>query len=576
MVRRHNGATGSFDRVFATVPNSDQATALSFGPDGRLYAGMAAGASVLRFDGATGAFTDVFIPGGFGGLATNITGLLFYPPSTQVTTSTITVTTLQNGQSLTGIPFTLTKDGVFYKNGATPFSDTAAPAGTYTITYGTLTGYITPPSETKTLAAGGTISFTGAYTPILLNAFPLSLTFSYQEGATGLILPKPVLLTSTGPALNFTAIASTTPSGGTWLSVLPNNGTTLSTLLVTVALGMSQGTYFGQIIVTAPGALNNPLVIPITLTVVPPSLLISPRSLSFTFVAGRGRPSPQQIQVSSNGTPLSFSVAATGSDGRWLFANPSAGTTPQNIAVTVSDNTLARGFPLGLHTGTVTITAPGAANSPQMIPVTLNVVSLPAILTLSPTTSSNTVGNYSQSFIAILTDIDGHPLPNHLVRFTVTGANSVYDRDLTTTKGIANFAYRANMEGVDNIVATTLVNGIPITSHSVKATWIPPVTLIIRQPEHIFNEPQSQSAFTLWGRIHDLALDEATSLGVFDGTADACYFPAIDATRIAAQTTLLSPGQVAKQILDATTTVAQNIAPFLPLSTVGHILVGAG
>ncbi|MCX5894983.1 MAG: hypothetical protein NTZ51_04005 [Proteobacteria bacterium] len=38
-----------------------------------------------------------------------------------------------------------------------------APAGTYTITYGYVSGFVTPASETKTLSSGGTISFTGEY-----------------------------------------------------------------------------------------------------------------------------------------------------------------------------------------------------------------------------------------------------------------------------------------------------------------------------------------------------------------------------------------------------------------------------
>ncbi len=38
-----------------------------------------------------------------------------------------------------------------------------APAGTYTITYGDVSGFVTPASETRTLSSGGTISFAGEY-----------------------------------------------------------------------------------------------------------------------------------------------------------------------------------------------------------------------------------------------------------------------------------------------------------------------------------------------------------------------------------------------------------------------------
>jgi streptogramin lyase len=74
-VRRYNGVTGAFDKVFATT--SGFASALVFGPDGKLYVASSQQASVLRFDGITGAFIDTFIPSGSGGLGTNLTGIVF-------------------------------------------------------------------------------------------------------------------------------------------------------------------------------------------------------------------------------------------------------------------------------------------------------------------------------------------------------------------------------------------------------------------------------------------------------------------------------------------------------------------
>ncbi len=79
-IRRYNGATGTFDKVFASDPALNSPTSLAFGPDGKLYVGISVG-SVLRFDGNSGAFVDVFIPSGSGGLASNITGILFALPS---------------------------------------------------------------------------------------------------------------------------------------------------------------------------------------------------------------------------------------------------------------------------------------------------------------------------------------------------------------------------------------------------------------------------------------------------------------------------------------------------------------
>ncbi len=73
-------------------------------------------------------------------------------------TGTISATT-----NLTGATFSLTGASSYSGNG-TSWSTANAPAGTYTITYGAVTGYNTPLSETKTLSAGGSITFSGTYT----------------------------------------------------------------------------------------------------------------------------------------------------------------------------------------------------------------------------------------------------------------------------------------------------------------------------------------------------------------------------------------------------------------------------
>ncbi|VVB88425.1 Uncharacterised protein [uncultured archaeon] len=77
------------------------------------------------------------------------------PPST---TGTISVTT-----NLAGATFTISGASV-YSGSGTFWGPTNASAGTYTITYGGVNGYSSPSSETKTLAAGGSIAFSGSYT----------------------------------------------------------------------------------------------------------------------------------------------------------------------------------------------------------------------------------------------------------------------------------------------------------------------------------------------------------------------------------------------------------------------------
>ena len=63
-VLRYDGETGEFIDVFAAAPNG-RPEGLEFGLDGYLYVGQRGTGSVLRVAGESGAFIDEFIPGGW-------------------------------------------------------------------------------------------------------------------------------------------------------------------------------------------------------------------------------------------------------------------------------------------------------------------------------------------------------------------------------------------------------------------------------------------------------------------------------------------------------------------------------
>ena len=107
-----------------------------------------------------------------------------------VQAGTITVTS-----NPLGAPFTIT--GAQGYSGTTPQTYVDAPLGDYTITWGPMVGLSTPGPETKTLSAGGGISFTGNYgadgagpvisgvTAISLTADGATITWTTDEPATG-------------------------------------------------------------------------------------------------------------------------------------------------------------------------------------------------------------------------------------------------------------------------------------------------------------------------------------------------------------------------------------------------------
>jgi hypothetical protein len=78
-VLRYNGITGDFMEVFV-VANSGGlygANDLSFGPDGNLYVISSLGEEILRYDGTTGAFLGIFVDGG--PIDAQFQGLVFGP-----------------------------------------------------------------------------------------------------------------------------------------------------------------------------------------------------------------------------------------------------------------------------------------------------------------------------------------------------------------------------------------------------------------------------------------------------------------------------------------------------------------
>ena len=199
-----------------------------------------------------------------------------------------------------------------------------------------------------------------------LSASPSSLLFSANWNSQNPVAQNVQLTGATGD-LVWTAI-----SNASWLSVLPSYGATPATLQVSTASStLNPGNYSGDITLTALGATNITQVIPVTLTVTAPSpvLAVAPGNLSFVSVIGQPVNS-QTLTVSNGGGYGSFNWGAS-TDSSWLQVSPASGLTPQNLSVSV----VPTGLSTGTYSGNVIVTASGIANSPQSVPVTLQVLS---------------------------------------------------------------------------------------------------------------------------------------------------------------------------------------------------------
>jgi uncharacterized protein (TIGR03437 family) len=178
-----------------------------------------------------------------------------------------------------------------------------------------------------------------------------------------------VRIASPVPGVTFTARAE-----ATWLSVAPVQGTTPQDIVVTFNSGtLAPGTYDSAITILPPGATS--VTIPVHLVVSSQAQLnVSQAAINIPFTQGGTAPGAVTVGLTSSGTPINFTAAATtATGGNWLTVQPASGTTAAaggaatNITITANPTGLAPGS----YTGTVTLTSTNASNSPQVINVTL-------------------------------------------------------------------------------------------------------------------------------------------------------------------------------------------------------------
>lgn len=288
-----------------------------------------------------------------------------------------------------------------------PFSVSVNPTN---LTVGTYNGTIT----VNMAGAGNTpqtipVQLTVANDPILQTSVS-AIALPFQ---IGLALPtQAVSVTSTtGAALNYTAAASSSECGGSWLSLGGvTTGSTLGTFTVSVnPVGVTPGTCHGTIAVSATvpstgaAAVNSPVSIPVTLTVSNNPLLTitlpgnPPAPPVFTAQQGGAAPAAQNIVIGSTNpnATLNYNMSfTTTSGGNWLQASPLSGSTAAG-SNTITVSAIPGILSAGTYTGIITIKATNPASgtppvdnatdaNPIVIPVTFQVTT--GALTLSQST----------------------------------------------------------------------------------------------------------------------------------------------------------------------------------------------
>lgn len=389
-------------------------------------------------------FTLAVLPGGAGLTITNTAfpnGVVGQPyqqtltstPGCSTPFSPVPVFRLASGSLPPGLAITQPADRVYAISG-TPTTGGAYP---FTLSVTDACG--------AQVTAPFTITVTNGNGPVL-TANPASLQFG-----PGLASTQNVNLTSS-TALNYSATV-TTATGGNWLAITNSTGTTPGSLSVSaVNTGqLAPGVYSGAVSITS-AASNNPLLIPVTLTVAAPATLtVSPASLAASLPNSGATISQQAIVVASSGSPIQFTASATtASGGPWLYVAQTQGTTPTAVLAIIN----AGGLAAGTYAGAVTITS---ANGTQTIPVVLT-VTVPSMLIVSPgaLSFSSMVG---VSTLQQTLSVTGYPafLPYTVAASTTSGGNWLTAQALNPNTNPSLVNVSANPNGLAAGTYTGLV-----------------------------------------------------------------------------------------------------------------------
>ena len=244
-------------------------------------------------------------------------------------------------------------------------------------------------SSNSPLAVTVTLTIASGTGPAALTATPMVLNFAVQLNGTA----PPAQVISVGPgdaSAGFTVMVSTGAVSTPWLLVTPMSGTTPQSLAVSVALdGLAGGSYNGAITIVPKAAGTNPVTVAVNLTVNSlPNLNVSPLpGFQFYFQQGSSvLTQAQALTLSTSAGALTMTLkASTASGTPWLVVGQTVavvGTSAIQIPVSISP--IVSTFPAGTYSGSILISAPGAANAAVGIPVTLQVTTLPLIGLNSP------------------------------------------------------------------------------------------------------------------------------------------------------------------------------------------------
>lgn len=262
---------------------------------------------------------------------------------------------------------------------------------------GTYNGTVTvsaPDATNSPRAIAVTLTVTSAQAPPTIGLSTTSLAFNVPQGTDSAGMT--VVVSNTGGG---TMAWDRSTSAGWILAGVPGMkrdlgpGDSQNMVVSVFPGGFGPGTYVGTVTVTAPGATNTPRTINVTLTVTanqsPPTIGLSTTNVAFTVPQGTDSAGATVVVSNTGGGTMEWNRSTSAG---WILAGVPGMKRDlgpgesQNMVISVFPG----GFAAGTYNGTVTVTAPGATNTPRTINVTLTVTANASPPTIGLSTTSLT------------------------------------------------------------------------------------------------------------------------------------------------------------------------------------------
>jgi uncharacterized protein (TIGR03437 family) len=362
---------------------------------------------------------------------------------------------------------------------------------------GTLNGQVvialaSSPSTTSTVPVMLTVV---APPPPLLQISPPRFSLNTLQGAPATHLQLAVL-NDGGGTLNYTASLKFV-SGTNWASLDNSSGAAIfgtpGSVGITInSAALNPGVYEVDVTVQDQGSSQSQTAaIILSVNALTLSIQLSQSGLQFTATAGGAASPPQTFTVANGGQgAMSWNAAAEVLSGPagWLVATPASGVSTggsaTSPAVTVSINA-SLFTAAGQFFGRVRITAPSAANSPQIVTVVVNVIDATQGSPVLDDAGALIVGDPAAPIppparIAIA-NLSGKPLTYVSTASTEDGKNWLTFSAPTGTlpaTGLTNIGVQANFSGLTADVrrGTLQLAFSDGTVHTVSVTSILPPT----------------------------------------------------------------------------------------------------